>query len=84
MIPMWSQERCAINRRFFTATPILYADWLLWCGRNFAEPHSQNWFSRELEKRDDIEKGRVRNRTGFFGIGLKSPDSLLEGKEPGM
>lgn len=78
LIQMWFEERCATGRGFFTATSILYADWLQWCGRNFAEPRSQNWFSRALGTRDDIEKGRFKNRTGFFGIGLKPQDALQE------
>jgi putative DNA primase/helicase len=82
-IGQWLDDRCVLDRRCWTPSGVLFADYQNWCQSTGERERSKKRFGAELETRG-FEPERTRTARGFRGIGLREdvPPPQNEGEEP--
>lgn len=70
-IGRWLDDRCVMERNYWTPTGFLFADWRAWSSENGEHEGSQKQFSQRLEARG-FQRQRTSRAKGFRGVGLRS------------
>jgi P4 family phage/plasmid primase-like protien len=67
---LWLEERCTIDRRAWTSSGSLFADWTAWCERSGERAGSKKRFGEQLEARGFQPDKTTGGKRGYIGISL--------------
>jgi putative DNA primase/helicase len=69
-IGRWTEDRCVIEKQFWTSAGALFEDYQKWCEKTGELGGSQKRFTQKLEARG-FRRQRTNRAKGFAGIGLR-------------
>ncbi len=70
-IGSWLEDHCTLDKRAWTTSAALFADWSAWCERSGERPGSRKQFGQQLEARGLRPELRFNVGRGFNGVALQ-------------